>query len=90
MRVLLVSQMYRGPEDPDLGTFVAQGVDALRARGHDVDLAVLATIVPAASFGFSSCAGTSGAQRSRLPMSSGRTFSFRLGCSRPSSVRRWS
>ena len=41
MRVLLVSQMYPGPEDPDLGTFVAQGVDALRGRGHDVDLAVL-------------------------------------------------
>jgi glycosyltransferase involved in cell wall biosynthesis len=41
MRVLLVSQMYPGPDDPDLGTFVAQGVNALRARGHDVDLAVL-------------------------------------------------
>jgi len=33
--------MYPGPDDPDLGVFVAQGVDALRARGHDVDLAVL-------------------------------------------------
>ena len=41
MRVLVVSQMYPGPADPDLGTFVAQGVDALRARGHDVELAVL-------------------------------------------------
>ena len=41
MRVLLVSQMYPGVDDPDLGTFVAQGVDALRGRGHDVDLAVL-------------------------------------------------
>jgi hypothetical protein len=33
--------MYPGPDDPDLGAFVALGVDALRARGHDVDLAVL-------------------------------------------------
>jgi glycosyltransferase involved in cell wall biosynthesis len=33
--------MYPGPDDPDLGTFVAQGVHALRERGHDVDLAVL-------------------------------------------------
>src|SRR4051794_22970308 len=41
MRILLVSQMYPGPEDPDLGVFVAQGVDALRDRGHEIDLAVL-------------------------------------------------
>ncbi|HUK99107.1 MAG TPA: glycosyltransferase [Gaiellaceae bacterium] len=41
MRVLLVSQMYPGPDDPDLGTFVAQGGAELRALGHDVDLAVL-------------------------------------------------
>ena len=41
MRVLLVSQMYPGPDDPDLGTFVAQGAHELRALGHDVDLAVL-------------------------------------------------
>jgi glycosyltransferase involved in cell wall biosynthesis len=41
MHVLVVSQMYPGPDDPDLGTFVAQGVEALRARGHDVELAVL-------------------------------------------------
>ena len=33
--------MYPGPDAPDLGTFVAQGVRALRERGHDVDLAVL-------------------------------------------------
>ena len=33
--------MYPGPDDRDLGTFVAQGVRALEARGHDVDLAVL-------------------------------------------------
>jgi glycosyltransferase involved in cell wall biosynthesis len=41
MRVLVVSQMYPGPDDPDLGTFVAQGVAELRALGHEVDLAVL-------------------------------------------------
>jgi glycosyltransferase involved in cell wall biosynthesis len=33
--------MYPGPDDPDLGVFVAQQVDVLRERGHDVELAVL-------------------------------------------------
>src|SRR3954470_24959648 len=33
--------MYPGPEDPDLGTFVAQMERALRERGHEIDLAVL-------------------------------------------------
>jgi glycosyltransferase involved in cell wall biosynthesis len=41
VRILIVSQMYPGPEDPDLGTFVAQQERALRERGHDVELAVL-------------------------------------------------
>ena len=41
MRILLVSQMYPGPDDPDLGTFVAQMERALRDRGHEIDLAVL-------------------------------------------------
>ena len=41
MRILVVSQMYPGPDDPDLGTFVAQGVRELRALGHQVELAVL-------------------------------------------------
>ncbi|HZP71972.1 MAG TPA: glycosyltransferase [Gaiellaceae bacterium] len=41
MRILLVSQLYPGPSDPDLGTFVAQMERALRERGHDVELAVL-------------------------------------------------
>ena len=41
MRILLVSQMYPGPADPDLGTFVAQMERALRDRGHELDLAVL-------------------------------------------------
>jgi glycosyltransferase involved in cell wall biosynthesis len=41
VRILVVSQMYPGPSDPDLGVFVAQLVEALRARGHELDLAVL-------------------------------------------------
>jgi glycosyltransferase involved in cell wall biosynthesis len=43
MRVLLVSQMYPGPDAPDLGTFVAQVESALAGRGHDVERAVLDT-----------------------------------------------
>jgi glycosyltransferase involved in cell wall biosynthesis len=41
VRILLVSQMYPGPADPDLGSFVAQMEHALRARGHEIELAVL-------------------------------------------------
>jgi len=41
VRILLVSQMYPGPEDPDLGVFVAQLEHALAARGHEIDRAVL-------------------------------------------------
>jgi glycosyltransferase involved in cell wall biosynthesis len=41
VRILLVSQMYPGPSDPDLGTFVAQMERALRDRGHEIELAVL-------------------------------------------------
>jgi glycosyltransferase involved in cell wall biosynthesis len=43
VRILLVSQMYPGPDAPDLGTFVAQVERALAERGHDVDRAVLDT-----------------------------------------------
>src|SRR3954462_3575015 len=43
VRILLVSQMYPGPDAPDLGTFVAQVERALVARGHEVDRAVLDT-----------------------------------------------
>ena len=43
MRILLVSQMYPGPDAPDLGTFVAQVEHTLVERGHDVDRAVLDT-----------------------------------------------
>jgi len=41
VRILLVSQMYPGSADPDLGSFVAQLEHALRARGHEIELAVL-------------------------------------------------
>ena len=43
MRVLLVSQMYPGPSDPDLGVFVAQLEHALTERGHEIERAVLDT-----------------------------------------------
>jgi len=35
--------MYPGPEDPDLGVFVAQMERALRERGNEVELAVLSS-----------------------------------------------
>jgi glycosyltransferase involved in cell wall biosynthesis len=41
MRILLVSQMYPGPEDPDLGAFVVQVEQAIAGRGHEVERAVL-------------------------------------------------
>src|SRR5438128_1601362 len=41
MRILLVSQMYPGPQDPDLGTFVRDLERALEARGHELERAVL-------------------------------------------------
>jgi glycosyltransferase involved in cell wall biosynthesis len=43
MRILLVSQLYPGPDAPDLGVFVRQLELALRDRGHEVELAVLDT-----------------------------------------------
>jgi glycosyltransferase involved in cell wall biosynthesis len=43
VRILLVSQMYPGPDDPDLGVFVRRLADELVARGHVVERAVLAT-----------------------------------------------
>jgi len=41
VRILLVSQMYPGPDDPDLGSFVAQLEHALHERGHEIERAVL-------------------------------------------------
>jgi glycosyltransferase involved in cell wall biosynthesis len=43
MRILLVSQMYPGPDAPDLGTFVAQVERVLVERGNTVERAVLDT-----------------------------------------------
>jgi glycosyltransferase involved in cell wall biosynthesis len=41
LRILLVSQMYPGPDDPDLGVFVRGLELALAARGHEIERAVL-------------------------------------------------
>ena len=41
MRILLVSQMYPGPNDPDLGVFVANLEAELVARGHEIERAVI-------------------------------------------------
>jgi len=43
VRILLVSQMYPGPDDPDLGTFVAQVERELAERGNEIERAVLDT-----------------------------------------------
>jgi glycosyltransferase involved in cell wall biosynthesis len=43
MRILLVSQMYPGEADPDLGPFVAQVERGLAERGHEIERAVLDT-----------------------------------------------
>jgi len=41
MKILLVSQMYPGPDDPDLGVFVANLERELVARGHELERAVV-------------------------------------------------
>jgi glycosyltransferase involved in cell wall biosynthesis len=41
MKILLVSQMYPGPNDPDLGVFVANLERELAARGHELKRAVV-------------------------------------------------
>jgi glycosyltransferase involved in cell wall biosynthesis len=41
MRILLVSQMYPGADDPSLGSFVATLERELEARGHDLARAVV-------------------------------------------------
>jgi glycosyltransferase involved in cell wall biosynthesis len=41
LRILLVSQFYPGPEDPDLGVFVRELESQLVARGNVVERAVL-------------------------------------------------
>jgi glycosyltransferase involved in cell wall biosynthesis len=41
MKILLVSQMYPGPDAPDLGVFVRGLEEQLAARGHELERAVL-------------------------------------------------
>ena len=41
MRILLVSQMYPGPDAPELGSFVAELEAGLAARGHELERAVV-------------------------------------------------
>jgi glycosyltransferase involved in cell wall biosynthesis len=41
VRILLVSQFWPGPADPDLGVFLVDVVRELEARGHDVDRVVI-------------------------------------------------
>jgi glycosyltransferase involved in cell wall biosynthesis len=41
VRILLVSQMYPGPDAPELGTFVADIEKRLEARGHELARAVV-------------------------------------------------
>ena len=41
MRILLVSQMYPGPDDPDLGIFVRLLEERLATRGHEIGRAVV-------------------------------------------------
>ncbi len=41
VRILLVSQLYPGPDDPELGVFVQQLERELTELGHDIDRAVL-------------------------------------------------
>jgi glycosyltransferase involved in cell wall biosynthesis len=41
LRILLVSQMYPGPDAPDLGVFVANLERELAGRGHEIERAVV-------------------------------------------------
>jgi glycosyltransferase involved in cell wall biosynthesis len=41
MRILLVTQMYPGPQDPDFGVFVRELEQQLAARGHELERAVI-------------------------------------------------
>ena len=41
MRILLVTQMWPGPRDPDLGVFVAQIARELERLGHELDVCAI-------------------------------------------------
>ena len=77
VRILLVSQMYPGPDAPDLGTFVAQVERALVDRGHEVERAVLDTRAGGKLRYLELARRTLRAQRG--PTSSTRTSSSRAG-----------
>lgn len=42
MRLLIVTQMWPGPRDPDLGSFLVPHVEALRELGHEVEVVAIA------------------------------------------------
>jgi hypothetical protein len=41
VRILVLTNMYPGPRDPDFGAFVKDMAGALRERGHAVDVAAI-------------------------------------------------
>jgi glycosyltransferase involved in cell wall biosynthesis len=41
MRILLVTQMWPSPEEPDLGSFLVPVVKALEEQGHEVEVAAI-------------------------------------------------
>ena len=43
LRIMCLSNMYPGPEDPDYGAFVEAMCDALERAGHDVERVVIAS-----------------------------------------------
>ena len=83
LRILLVSQMYPGPDDPDLGVFVANLERELVARGHELERAV---VDRRAGDGGGTCARS--ATRSAPLGGSGPTSSTRTSSSRRASWRR--
>jgi glycosyltransferase involved in cell wall biosynthesis len=43
MRILLVTQMWPSPAEPDLGSFLVPVVSGLEAQGHEVEVAAIST-----------------------------------------------
>ena len=43
LRIMCLSNMYPGPEDPDYGAFVESMCDALERAGHEVERVVIAS-----------------------------------------------
>ena len=82
LRILLVSQMYPGPSDPDLGVFVANLERELVARGHEIERAVGRPRAAGGRLGTSPSPATRSAPRG----ASGRTSSTRTSSCRPGLV----